>query len=288
VLGLAPGAGCEAFLTTNKAKAIAYMLVFNQTNSTQLWLDLDPGRAETVARHLDHYLISERVEILDQTLEYAQLYLAGPQAPTVLSSTLSPSVEPLPMCEVPVSLFGDDRFWIRRRDLLPWLPGFDIICPTKFASEVWQRLRSSGAFPAGSLTYDTLRIEAGIPVFGKDIDEERMVVEVGRGELAINYKKGCYLGQETIVMARDRGHVNRFLVGFQIEEEQPELAGSRLYRSGQEVGQITSACNSPRCGCIGLGYVRRGFQEPGTELELDAQRKVLTASLPFPSERKAR
>ena len=103
-----------------------------------------------------------------------------------------------------------------------------------------------------------------------------------RGERAISYTKGCYLGQEPVVMARDRGHVNRHLRGIRC----PALLakGVKLFRDGAEVGQVTSAVQSPRFGAIALAYVRRGNDTPGTQLEAETdgtRQSVVVSSLPF-------
>jgi folate-binding protein YgfZ len=278
ILGLPAGMGCEAFLTTNKAKAIAYLLVFHQANPDQLWLDTDTGRAPAVAQHLDRYLISERVEIADRTSDFAQFYVTGPRAIESLSSSLALTTLPVPLQEVT----GPSGIRLRRRDLSSGLMGFDVICPADKKAHFWESLTDHGVSPAGSMVYDILRIEAGIPVFGADIDEERMVAEVGLGVRAISYSKGCYLGQETLVMARDRGHLNRSLVGLRVEGEQPPAHGTLVLSKGKEVGRVTSSALSPRLGTIALAYVRRGFHEAGTELVLaESGRRGIVSALPF-------
>src|SRR5262245_33603044 len=208
VKNLAPGAGCEAFLTTAKAKVVAYLHVWR--SPLGLWLDVEPGRAAAVVKHLDHYLISEQVEIADRTADFGQLHLAGPHAGDVLAAafaTPAPAVDREMLVPLPGSSLR-----VRRHDPLG-LPAYDLVCPTDAAPAVRDKLAAGGALPAGRDAYEVLRVEAGTPAFGADIDEERMVVEVGRGTRAICYTKGCFLGQEPIVMARDRGHVNRTLLG---------------------------------------------------------------------------
>src|SRR5207249_7728705 len=95
------------------------------------------------------------------------------------------------------------------------------------------------------------------------MDETTFAPEVGRIQQAICYTKGCFLGQEPIVMARDRGHVNRALLGLKLSGG-PAPAGTKLFREGKEVGQVTSSVVSPRLGPIALAYLRRGNWEPGT------------------------
>src|SRR5262249_3387955 len=142
----------------------------------------------------------------------------------------------------------------------------------------------AGARPAGPETYNILRVEAGTPDFGPDIDENRLVMEVGRTAEAICYTKGCFLGQEPIVMARDRGHVNRTLLGLKLHGSGPAPHGAKVVRDGNEVGQVASSVVSPRLGPIALAYLRRGSQEPGTVVEVQgdgATRTAEVASLPF-------
>src|SRR5262249_37054995 len=131
------------------------------------------------------------------------------------------------------------------------VPGYDIVCPAADTARLTEAFVALGATRAGAETYDVLRVEAGMPVYGVDMDEERFVVEVGRTRQAISYTKGCYLGQEPIVMARDRGHVNRMLLGISVAPSPDAMRGSRgasaaipkgvrLFRDNAEVGQITS------------------------------------------------
>src|SRR5262249_24886933 len=129
------------------------------------------------------------------------------------------------------------------------------------------------------------RVEAGTPLDGVDFDENRFVVEVGRTSQAISYGKGCYLGQEPIVMARDRaGHVNRAFLGVKVLEGSVLPSGTKLFRDGNEVGLITSSAISPRLGApIALGYIRRGHQDPGTNLEAETPEGTRGVEvLPFP------
>jgi folate-binding protein YgfZ len=165
------------------------------------------------------------------------------------------------------------------------LPGYDLVCLKPRAAEVHRQLTVAGATPAGTDAYEILRVEAGTPAFGVDIDENRFVVEVGRAG-AISFTKGCYLGQEPIVMARDRaGHVNRSFRGLRLRDGQTLTAGTRLFApEGKEAGVVTSSAVSPRLGTIALGYVRRGHEQPGTVLEAESAgsgRTAVVAELPF-------
>ncbi|MCS6851617.1 MAG: hypothetical protein NZ700_10675 [Gemmataceae bacterium] len=260
------GSACEAFFCNAKARVIAYTLVY-RSSPDQFWVDVAPGRNDTLYRHLDHYRISEQVELIDRTDEFGVLHLAGPKAPTLRD------IMP-----------GEAGGQVRRHEPLG-LPGFDMVLPRSQIPGVRDRLLAAGAAPASLETYRMLRIEAGTPVDGEEIDADRFVVEVGRGSSAICPTKGCYLGQEPIVMARDRGHVNRQLLGLRFADDAPVLAGAMVRRGSEEVGTVMSAVRSPALGVtIALAYLRRGCQEPGTAVEVvtpGGTRAAVVASLPF-------
>ncbi len=287
VLKLPVGGGCEAFLTTGQAKIAAYVVIYRallpDTGEMYL-LDAGPGMGERVVKHLDRFLISEQVELADRTQEFAQLHVAGPRAPALLEALTSGTLTSLQEYQHVSLPVAGATCQLRRRDMLG-LPGYDVIVPKDKAPAVWEALVSAGAKPAGTEAYEVLRIEAGTPVYGQDIDETNLPQEVGRVERTVSFTKGCYIGQETVARIRTYGHVNRSLVGLMFSISTRVASGTKLLRDGKEVGHVTSSAISPRLGTvIGLGYARRGSQEPGTVLQIDggpADCKAEVASLPF-------
>jgi len=274
---LQPGRGCEFFLTTNKAKVVAHGIAHRMLpgEAGMLWLDLDPGSGAKVVAHLDRFIVSEQVEIADRTSASRQLHLCGSQATSDLTAVLPavPSLENLQHAIV-------DGCRIVRNDRLG-IPGYDLICPAAQGPELCNRLARAGAVVAGLETFNILRIEAGVPVDGIDIDPERFVVEVGRIKQAISYTKGCYLGQEPIVMARDRGHANRVFMGLKVDAAEPLAPGTKVMRSGEEVGQTTSSVWSPLLqSVVALAYLKRGSQEVGMLVDAGGN-KAVVMPLPF-------
>ncbi len=154
IKNLALGAGCEAFLTTNKARVVAHLIVYHlrlEDGGDALWLDLAPGLAEKIIRHLDHYVISEQVELADRTREFAQLHLAGPQAQQVLERALVADVPELAELRHMTRTFGaNDTANIRRHSSLG-VPGYDIVCLKAGAANIWQLL-TRGRRQAGRFT----------------------------------------------------------------------------------------------------------------------------------------
>jgi folate-binding protein YgfZ len=267
------GGGCETYFLDHRAKTLfqawAYHVLLDG-NRHALWLETTPGYGEKLLGHLDRYLISEAVELADVTGQFAQFHLAGPAAKAVLERAVGGAIPDLDEFQHMERTFGDAACSVRRRDPLG-LPGFDVVCRTEKADGVRKSLIAAGAVPAGPGTFETLRVESGTPVFGIDMDETRFVMEAARAERAVSYTKGCFIGQEPIVMARDRaGHVNRAFLGMKVIEGGPLPRGAKLFRDGQEVGVVTSSAASPRLGApVALGYLRRGSQDAGLRLEAE-------------------
>ena len=285
--GLPLGGGCEAYFCDHRAKVLNHAFVYHVRSAGRhaFWLDITPGFNEKVVQHLDRHLISEAVELADQTERFAQIHIEGPRAKAVLEQALGESLPDLAEFMHMERTFGATATChIRRHDPLG-VPGYDLVCLNDRAAGVWRLLAAAGATPAGESAYHTLRMEAGTPLYGVDVGEDRFVMEVPRALRAVSYTKGCYLGQEPIVMARDRaGFVNRAFLGVKVLEGGPAAAGTKLFRDGSEVGVVTSSVMSPRLGApLALGYLRRGHQDPGLRLEAqtpEGQRAVEV--LPFP------
>ena len=145
------------------------------------------------------------------------------------------------------------------------VPSWNVWAPAGDVADVWRRLETRGAVPAGWAVWETLRIEAGLPAFGVDMDETTIPVEAGLLDRAFDHDKGCYTGQEVIVRIRHRGRVNWHLRALRFGDAAP-AAGQQLFEAGgtKARGRVTSVAQSPRFGqAIGLGYVRREVEPPG-------------------------
>lgn len=268
VNSLPVGESREAFLTTNKARVLAHVMITRRepevfhVGTIANFLD-DP--APKIMDHLNHFLISERAELVNRSSERGLLRLIGTKASELAKKAALP-----PLCQ----------------HRLFQLDGADFLWQTDGVN-LEELSNSLGAVLGGPLAYQILRIEAGLPEYGIDIDEDRLAMEVNRPQ-AISYTKGCYLGQETIVMARDRGQVNRLLLGVKFSRDNGvdrlHAKGTKLFRGKDEVGLITSSVFSPRLQMvIGLAYLRRGSWDAGTELALtpEGAAGAVVCSLPF-------
>jgi folate-binding protein YgfZ len=168
--------------------------------------------------------------------------------------------------------------------------GFDLFVPNNSLGAVADKLiaatKQIGGLVVGWQAFETVRIEAGIPRFGADMDETNIPLECGIENRAIVYNKGCYIGQEVINRIHSVGHVNRELRGLRLADDLKTLPQKhdKLFHAGKEVGYVTSAVKSPRFGNIALGYVRRETNRIGNELMLrtaTGESPVKIVELPF-------
>jgi folate-binding protein YgfZ len=230
-------------------------------------IQVEPGRGSVLREFLERYVISEDVTLSDVSGDYEMLALVGPRAIDVLQSALSTSAVPeAPRAAVRQS-FSGTPLWILRDET--WGDGgFSLWMPTVAASGLAERLdKTAPARWVGFEAAEILRVEAGTPRFGADMDEHTLPLEANL-ERAIHYNKGCYIGQEVIARATYRGHVNRKLTGFLLGDALPP-ARAELLREGKKVGWLTSAVLSPvERRAIALGYLQRDLIEPGTKIEV--------------------
>ena len=145
-------------------------------------------------------------------------------------------------------------------------PSWNVWVASEQLPHVMGLLQGAGASRVGSGTWHTLRVEAGFPQFGVDMDDGTIPIEAGLGDCAFDHDKGCYTGQEVIVRIRHRGRVNWHLRGLRFGEAAAR-PGAQLFGAdgGKVRGRVTSVADSPRFGeTIGLGYVRREVEPPAT------------------------
>ncbi|MCC6451732.1 MAG: tRNA-modifying protein YgfZ [Acidobacteria bacterium] len=161
--------------------------------------------------------------------------------------------------------------------IFPRRYGSGVFIPSGSAANFLSAL--SNAVEIDDETFETLRIECGIPLYDKDMDETTVVPELGIDEM-ISYKKGCYIGQEIIARIHFRGHIAKRLSGLTLSEK---LEGGSELKTAEEknAGQITSVTYSPKLDKhIALGFVRYDFLEPGTKL-FSGETECTVSTLPF-------
>ena len=145
--------------------------------------------------------------------------------------------------------------------------GFLIQCQRRAVAALTDSLLAAGATLCEAEAFDTARIEAGTPLFGRDITNANLPQEVDRNEQTISFTKGCYLGQETVARIDALGHVNQTLCGVRFQRQVVPEISTELMLDDKKVGRVTSATYSPRLAApLALAYVRRGHNAVGAAL----------------------
>jgi folate-binding protein YgfZ len=251
VEALAPGEGCYAALLDRKGHMQADMRVL-RLSPEEVWLDTEPDALASASRHLQMYKVGREVEIEDVGEQRAILSLIGPRSAELADAPPLPeyACEEIGVAGVGCLAVGTAL-------------GIDLIVAVEQAEHLRAALVEVGAVEVSAEAAEILRVEAGTPRFGAEMDSGTMPAEAGIVEAAVNFEKGCYIGQETVARLHYRGKPNRRLRGLRLSA--PAASGSALRLGEKEVGRIGGSCVSPVRGPIALAILRREA-EPGAEL----------------------
>ncbi|MBI4545192.1 MAG: aminomethyl transferase family protein [Gemmatimonadetes bacterium] len=286
VAGAPPGQGVYAAVLTPKGKMIADVRVFRRREA-DLLLDGDAGAGPALVEHLRRSVPPLFARFEDVSGATGLLGVYGPRARTIVLQALDVELA----AQAPEHAFAEARF--EDREVLVARThetgdlGYEIFAPAEKLEGLWRALSRAGARPTGHATLDVLRIEAGRPRWGAELDATAIPLEAGLRQRAISETKGCYTGQEVIIRILHRGHVNWLLRGVLLGDAPAPAGGAALLQpaDGKMVGRITSSCYSPRQRqTIALAYVRREVEPPAAlRLVEAAGPQALVVELPFPS-----
>jgi len=284
IVALKPGQGCYAAYLTPQGRMIADLFVYEVGDL--ILLTMVHEVTDAVLSKLDQFIFAEEVKLGDVTATFGQCAVVGPQAPTIVACVLTGvSVEVLSALEEHgnVRAFFDGQPAIVVRVTDTGEPGFDLFVERAQIDDLKAKLQQTGATAIDEATADALRIEAGVPVFHRDMDEQTIPLEAGIEARAISFTKGCYVGQEVIIRVMHRGHgrVARKLVGLVISGSLAPTSGAPIRSDDREIGYVTSATLSPALKQpIALAYVQRDFLHPGTAVIVD-NAPAIVKGLPF-------
>lgn len=264
-----PGSGCQAMLLTNRGAIIADLHVGYRGDVFHL--ESLRSAIPRIQAALERLLIADEVELRDRSDEFAALGLEGPRATSILHRAASGGFGGLEReswalvevegREVLVAAFGfsgESAYQLRMR------PEDRLVVEAALEDAG----AGSGLVRGDSEALEVLRVEAGIPLLGAELDEDVLPAEA-RLEAAIANDKGCYVGQEIVARLRARGQVRHLLVGLRLETSDLPPPGTNLSADGRITGELTSVVRSPDQGPIALGFVRREHAEPGTLVRLE-------------------
>jgi folate-binding protein YgfZ len=280
---LAEGHGVYAFLLNPQGRILGDMHVFHHGDS--LIVETDRSQMEAILGTFDHYIIMDDVEVANLTEQQTALGVSGPTSRSLLNAVgiEVPVLQPLQMmtprcvcdcdCVECTIIRGEDS---PHESYEIWLDPKDVL-------KTWQALVGAGATPVGSEALEMQRVVSGVPLYGVDIRERDLPQETEQTR-ALNFNKGCYVGQEIVERIRSRGNVHRRFTGFLTDGAATIAPGDKVTSAEKEVGEISSVVTlSTPTGerTVALGYIRRDIGIPGREVSIGPYKSIVA---PFPLE----
>ena len=280
---LPPSQGAPTILTTDRGRILDLLLVVNA--GPYALLLTGPGSQAAVIAWLDKYTIMEDLTVTDITADTAQFTLCGPAARQLIAAAgladSSQLAELEPYAALTANLAGQEIMLIHHS--LGDLPAWDLLLwDNSAAPAVWETLTAAGFIPIGQDAWDALMVSRGIPRYGRELGDDFNPLEAGLIG-AIDFAKGCYIGQEVIARLDTYQKVQKQLALLRFPPNIPETAGAEptaaikaavgaeLTDGSRKVGQITSLDAQPDTGELrALAYIRAAHAQPGTQLTLAA------------------
>lgn len=275
VKSLAPGSGAPALLLTRQGRIVADLHVL--AREAAFWLELEAAALPAVREQLARYVVADDVTLADRRAELARLAVEGARAAALLAAAgadpggLAPHAwrtAKIAGATVTTAAYG-----------FTGQPGFQLFVAPEAVQPVEEALLAAGCTPASADTFECLRVAAGVPWLGRELDESVLPAEA-RLDAAISTTKGCYTGQEVVTRMRSRGRVGHLLVGLRFEGEALPARGAAIEGATGPIGQVTSSVRSPEAGAIGLGFVRAEEATPGARVRV-AGTPARIAALPL-------
>jgi folate-binding protein YgfZ len=282
---LAVGLGVYAFLLNPQGRILGDLYAYNRGES--IVIETDRSQVQKLLATFDHYIIMDDVEVADLGEQMTPLGICGPNALAVLRAAgiEIPETQPLQIFDAKCTCDCDcvQCTVVRGEDAA--YETYELWLAPGDAKKTWDALVAAGATPVGFEALELQRIISGIPLYGVDIRERDLPQETEQ-ERALNFNKGCYVGQEIVERIRSRGAVHRKFVGFLADASDEIKPGVRIVagdvQGNKEVGEVTSAATLHLAGgekTVALGYIRREVGLPGREVTIGA-RTAMVIQLP--------
>ena len=262
---LQPGHWAPTVLTSDRGRIVDLISVIHASDC--VYLLTSPGQQQAVIDWLDKYTIMEDLEVEDLTASTAIIALAGPGTDTAVGLE-DDETERLPGMQFSapaVTVGGRTVFAISRP--LGELPACLLVTGLESAGDVLGALAALGASKLDSDAWEALRVANGTPAFGSEMGEPYNPLEVGLIG-AIDFTKGCYIGQEVIARLDSYERVQKYLSVLSFSDGSEAEAGTPLYQDDRQAGTVTSVYRTPAGELRGLGFVRTASATPGQTLEL--------------------
>lgn len=268
--------GVYAFILNPQGHILGDLYAYNRGES--LIIDTDHSQLDKILALFKRYIIMDKVEVKELGAELTALGITGPNSRSVLraAGVEVPEMAPLqvvtPNCDCACDCL---ECTLVRNDAAG--EAYEIWISPSAVKQVWDALTAAGATPVGSKALEKHRIVSGTPLYGVDIREKELPQETDQLR-ALNFQKGCYIGQEIVERIRSRGSVHRKFTGFVCEGAAQIAAGNKIILAEKEIGEITSVTSLHEGAdrTVALGYIRREIGAPGRAVMIGPYTAVVT------------
>jgi len=290
---LVDGQAQYSALTTPEGTVIDDLLVYRLAED-HLLLIVNAGTTDNDWEWIKSHYQNDDVELRNASAEYCQIALQGPDAISILQK----------LTDVPLSEIKYYHFRYAPVDAVPSIisrtgytgeDGFEVYAPPDKAEQLWKRILDAGNFgsddgvlPCGLAARNTLRLEAGMCLYGHEIDENTTLLEANLGWIA-KLNKTDFIGREALAKQKEAG-IKRKLVGFEVTDPGIARDGQDVLIDGQRAGNVTSGSPAPFLKKnIGMAYVPVDFADAGQRIQIDVRGKLLAAEIvPLPFYKRAK
>lgn len=262
------------FVLNAQGRILGDLYIFNRGDF--LLLETDRSQVETLLTTLKRFIIMDKVELAPDSTR-SGVGMCGPKAPELLSGAGADVAGMDPLEVRDLNVFGITAVIIRGPVQKPFW--YELWTDAAQAATLVEKLADCGAQPVGSEALEAWRVLHGVPQYGQDIRERDLPQETEQSQ-ALNFNKGCYIGQEIVERIRSRGQVHRKFTGFEFDGP---VSPGKHEAEGRVLAEVTTAIGVPTSAgqkYIGLGYVRREAVPSGTAVEINGI-KARAVDLPF-------
>ena len=290
---LVDGQAQYSALTTPEGTVIDDLLVYRLAED-HLLLIVNAGTTDKDWDWIKSHYQDDDVELRNASAEYCQIALQGPDAISILQK----------LTDVPLSEIKYYHFRYAPVDTVPSIisrtgytgeDGFEVYAPPDKAEQLWKRILDAGNFgsedgvlPCGLAARNTLRLEAGMCLYGHEIDEHTTLLEANLGWIT-KLNKADFIGRAALAEQKEEG-IKRKLVGFEVTDRGIARDGQDVFINGRRAGSVTSGSPAPFLKKnIGMAYVPVDFADAGQRIQIDVRGKLLAAEIvPLPFYKRAK
>ncbi len=290
---LVDGQAQYSALTTPQGTVIDDLLVYRIAED-HLLLVVNAGTTDKDWEWIESHQAGEKVELRNASAEYCQIALQGPDAISILQKLTT-----LPLAEMKYYHFAfgevDGVRGIVSRTGYTGEDGFEVYASPDRAEQLWNTMLDAGNFgtedgvlPCGLAARNTLRLEAGMCLYGHEIDENTSLLEASLGWIT-KLNKGDFIGREALAKQKEEG-LKRKLIGFEVTDRGIARDDQDISINGARVGRVTSGSPAPFLKKnIGMGYVPVEFANAGQRIDIDVRGRLVAAQIvPLPFYKRAK